>query len=177
MPDSIPIALSCHLSLSAFKQHAIFLLRASDDVYCDCNLRCLNVDRIFSVKKTFGCDDGRCKPVLNQVSLFLEPNLLPDPVVIPFSGPASPLKVLIPVEYATATSNDSGGTAADLRDRIRSTASFLSNPASPLRFSPAAASPSLAKQSSPDRWLNHVCRCGIVLLIFETAHFVLQFVV
>ena len=94
--------------------------------------------------------------------------------LITLSGPASPLKVLIPDEYTTTTSNCSGGTAADLSSRIRSTAPVLSVPASPLRFSPSAASPSVANQLSPDRWLNHVCCGDILQLIFETTHLGLQ---
>jgi hypothetical protein len=72
-------------------------------------------------------------------------------------GPASPLKVVLPEDYISSPSKDSVGAASFLSGGIPSIASFVSMPASPLRFATLSASPGAAKQRSPDRWLNHVC--------------------
>ena len=93
-----------------------------------------------------------------------------------FLGPSSPLKVVVPDECAASPTKFVGGAAALPRSGIPPSASFLSMPASPLRFSPSpVASPNVAKHSSPDRWLNHVlCRFVCDCIIFLQACILLQ---
>jgi hypothetical protein len=93
-----------------------------------------------------------------------------------FLGPSSPLKVVVPDECAASPTKFVGGAAALPRSGIPPSASFLSMPASPLRFSPSpVASPNVAKHSSPDRWLNHVlCRFVCDCIIFLQACISLQ---
>jgi hypothetical protein len=123
-------------------------------------LQCLLFQPNFlAIRLLSACDVGRCIPIPKHVRCARPSVPLPfsDFLLFLNSGPASPLKVILPEEYAATPAKDAGKAAAPPHGGLPPSASLLSMPASPLRFSPSLfASPRVTKQSSPDRWLNHV---------------------